>query len=289
MKPASVIILAGQSNAVGVGHVNCLPRHFSEEKIREYEVGYDRVRIYYYSHDKRNDEFESIGLGCTEKNKHTFGPEVGLAEWFTETHPDGELFIIKCAYGATSLWRDWLSPTGGEAYDPTAYADQVPNVVYAIDHGEPLRAGWCYNELIQLTREGLELLRREGYEPRIRGFCWMQGEADACAEETLRPYIERYHRLLTDFSTAFSDVAADCIFADGGVSEVWPFWREMNADKSAYAASHDGCVYVDTVANGLVTQNEPVGAPDIYHYDSDCVIKLGKLFGEALGSIDFDA
>lgn len=53
MKKATVIVLAGQSNAVGVGHVSCLPRHFSEEKIREYEVGYRRVQINYYSHDKK--------------------------------------------------------------------------------------------------------------------------------------------------------------------------------------------------------------------------------------------
>jgi hypothetical protein len=289
MKKATVIVLAGQSNAVGVGHVNCLPRHFAEEKIREYAAGYDRVRIHYYSHDKKNDGFTPVRIGCTEQTKHTLGPEVGLAEWFTETHPSGELFIVKCAYGGTSMWRDWLSPSDGGDYDADAYADQVPDVVDAINHGEPLRAGWCYNELVKLTRESLEVLRDEGYDPHICGFCWMQGEADACAEETLRPYVERYHNLLTDFSTAFSGVMEGCVFADGGISEIWPLWREMNAAKAAYAAAHDGCVYVDTVANGLVTQNEPVGAPDIYHYDSDCVIKLGWLFGEALESVAFQA
>lgn len=284
MKKATVIVLAGQSNAVGVGHVNCLPRHFTEEKIREYEAGYDRVRIHYYSHDKKNDGFEPVSLGCTEQTKYTLGPEVGLAEWFTETHAEGELFIVKCAYGGTSMWRDWLSPSDGGDYDPCAYADQVPDVVDAINHGEPLRAGWCYNELVKLTRESLELLRREGYTPQIRGFCWMQGEADACAEETLRPYVARYHNLLADFSAVFADDVDGCVFADGGISEVWPLWREMNAAKAAYAEEHDGCVYIDTVANGLVTQNEPVDEPDIYHYDSDCVIKLGRLFGEALAS-----
>ena len=283
MKKATVIVLAGQSNAVGVGHVNCLPRHFTAEKIREYEAGYDRVRIRYYSHDKKNDGFEPVGLGCTEQTKYTLGPEVGLAEWFTETHPDGELFIVKCAYGGTSMWRDWLSPSN-EGYDPTAYADQVSDVVDAINNGRPLRASWCYNELVKLTRESLDTLKGEGYEPHICGFCWMQGEADACAEETLRPYAKRYHNLLTDFTAAFADVMDGCVFADGGISEIWPLWREMNAAKAAYAESHEHCVFVDTVSHGLTTQNEPVGEPDIYHYDSDCVIKLGRLFGETLES-----
>ncbi len=282
MKKATVIVLAGQSNAVGVGHVSCLPRHFSEEKIREYEAGYRRVQINYYSHDKKSNGFVPVSLGCTEVHKYTLGPEVGLAEYFTETHPEGELFVIKCAYGGTSLWRDWLSPSS-EGYDPTSYADQVPDVVDAINNGRPLRASWCYNELVKLTRESLDILRREGYDPHIRGFCWMQGEADACAEETLRPYIARYRNLLTDFSAEFAEETEHCVYADGGISEVWPLYREMNAAKAAYAEGHERCIFIDTVSHGLTTRYEPAPEPDIYHYDSDCVIKLGRLFGEALG------
>ncbi len=281
-KEATVIVLAGQSNAVGVGHADCLPRHFSAEKIQEYEDGYPSVRIHYYSHDKKNEGFTPVTVGCTEVSKRTIGPELGIAEWFSETYPAGELFIVKCAYGGTSMWRDWLSPSNGEGYDPTSFADQVPDVVDAINNGRPLRSSWCYNELVKLTRESLTMLEEAGYTPRIRGFCWMQGEADACAEETMGDYAARYHNLLTDFSRAFENRIEGCVFVDGGISEVWPFWQEMNACKAAYAAAHENCVFVDTVAAGLTTGYEPIGAPDIYHYDSDCVVKLGRLFGEAL-------
>lgn len=283
MKKANVIILAGQSNAVGVGHVSYLPRHFSTEKVREYENGYERVLINYYSHDKKSDGFTPVTVGCTEISKVTFGPEVGIAEWFSEAYPEKELFIVKCAYGATSLWRDWLSPSSGGIYDATAYADQVPHITRSIDAGEPLRAGWCYNELVKLTRESLELLRQKGYDPRIRGFCWMQGEADACEADPMQHYAERYHNMLSDFSAAFAEYADGCVFADAGISEIWPFYRGMNEFKAAYAAAHESCVFIDTIAHGLTTRNEPEDAVDIYHYDSDCVIKLGHLFGEALG------
>ncbi len=282
MKQATVIVLAGQSNAVGVGHADCLPRHFVDAKIREYEEGYPSVRIHYYSHDKKNEGFTPVTIGCTERSKLTVGPELGIAEWFAGKYPDGELFIVKCAFGGTSMWRDWLSPSDGEGYDPAADADQVPDVVDAINNGRPLRGGWCYNELVKITRESLALLAAEGYEPRIRGFCWMQGEADACAAETMGGYEPRYRNLLADFSRVFADAMDGCIFADAGISEVWPFWRDMNALKAAYAAAHESCVFVDTVAAGLTTANEPVGAVDPYHYDSDCVIKLGWLFAEAL-------
>ena len=283
MKEATVIVLAGQSNAVGVGHVVCLPRHFSDAKIKEYEDGYEHVQINYYSHDKKSNGFVKTTVGCTELSKHTVGPEVGLAEWFAERYPEQELFIVKCAFGGTSLWRDWLSPSSGGSYDPTAYADQVADVLAAIGRGEPLRAGWCSNELVKLTRESLDILTARGYAPKIRGFCWMQGEGDADMLPNVEAYSGRYHNLLADFSAAFAEYVADCVFVDGGISEVWPLYREMNASKAAYAAAHENCRYVDTIAHGLTTLNEPIGEPDIYHYDSDAILKLGRLFGEALG------
>ncbi len=283
MKEATIVVIAGQSNAVGVGHAVCLPRHFSAEKIREYEDGYERVQINYYSHDKKSNGFVKTTIGCTERTKLTVGPELGLAEWFVERYPDEELFIVKCAYGGTSMWRDWLSPSEGAGYDPAAYADQVPDVVDAINHGEALRAGWCYNELVKLLSESIAILTEQGYTPRIRGFCWMQGEADAFTQPLVEAYATRYHNMLTDLSSAFADYMADCVFADGGISEVWPLYREMNQVKAAYAAAHTNCRFVDTIAHGLSTRNEPIDEPDIYHYDSDAILKLGRLFGEALG------
>ena len=185
-------------------------------------------------------------------------------------------------YGAGNIGRGFIGQRFFLSGYETTFIDVNADVVDAINNGRPLRGGWCYNELVKITRESLALLAAEGYEPRIRGFCWMQGEADACAEDTLRGYESRYRNLLADFSREFADAAADCIFADAGISEVWPLWREMNSLKAAYAASHANCVFVDTVAAGLTTGGEPVGAVDPYHYDSDCVIKLGRLFAEAL-------
>ena len=125
MKKASVIILAGQSNAVGVGHVEYLPRHFSPEKVSEFQAGYPLVRINYFSHDKRSGGFVPTGLNCAELTKDTFGPELGIAEYFHSRRPDEELFIVKAAVGATSVWRDFISPSCGDGYDPTSFADQV--------------------------------------------------------------------------------------------------------------------------------------------------------------------
>lgn len=282
MKQADVIILAGQSNAVGVGHTEYLPRHFSEEKIREYTEGYARIPINYHSHDKRSGGFVPVTVGCTELSKQTLGPEVGMAEVLSSARPERDIFIVKCAVGGTSLWRDWISPRSGDPYDPTADADQVEDAVWCINNGLPLRGGWCYNQLVKLARESLACLEAQGYTPRIRGFCWMQGEADAVTDELVAAYGVRYDNMLADLTEALAPYMEGCVFVDAGISEIWPKYKELNAVKRAYAeAREDGC-YISTIDSGLTTRNEPEGEPDIYHYDVASTVRLGQLFAEAL-------
>lgn len=280
MKKATVLILAGQSNAVGVGHVEYLPRHFSAEKVAEMTAGYPLVQINYFSHDIRSGGFVSTGLNCAELTKDTFGPEVGMAELLHDRYPDEEFFIVKAAVGATSMWRDWISPSCGDGYDPQSYADQVESVTYAVDHGLPLIPGWCYNELVKITRESLETLEARGYEPEIKAFCWMQGEADACAPETVAEYNRRFTAMISDFRAALAPYTADMRVVDAGVSTVWPHYVELNTIKAQYAAAHEG-VYLDTIAAGLTTLKEPEGAVDHYHYDSDSTVQLGQMFANA--------
>ena len=282
MKIAKIIILAGQSNAVGVGHTKCLPRHFSNEKIKEYYDGYPNIKINYYSHDKKGDGFAPVTVGCTERTKDTLGPEVGIAEYLTETNPGEEIFIVKCAFGGSNLYRDWQSPSNGPEYDSTAYANQVPDIISALGTGEPIRAGWCYNELIKILGESIEFLKGEGFAPSVRAFCWMQGESDADTEDHANDYIGRYDRFLSDLRSVYGEYMSDCVYIDGGISQLWPRHERINQSKCYYAATHVNCCFIDTISHGLTTQNEPVEEPDVAHYDVDCTIKLGRLFAKQI-------
>ena len=94
MKKASVVVLAGQSNAVGVGFVKCLPYHFSEEKIDKLQNGHKNVMINYNSHDKESGGFCPVTFGCSEVAKYTLGPEVGIAENLSLRYPEHEIFIV---------------------------------------------------------------------------------------------------------------------------------------------------------------------------------------------------
>ena len=272
MKKANIVILAGQSNAVGVGHSEYLPRHFSAAKVEEYKNGYENVKINYFSHGKRSDGFVKTEIGCTEPGKTTIGPELSMAESFTE-RGDENVFIVKCAFGATNLYEEWLSPSGAQL---DGYEASRAHFVHG---GE--RTGWCYAELIKILRESIEILEGEGYEPHIRAFCWMQGESDAFDTSLVDTYMERYDVMIKDLRADFAPYFdADCRFIDAGINATFKLWRELNEKKAEYAQGRENFFFIDTIGEGLTTCHEPEGEVDPYHYDSDSVIKLGKLFAE---------
>jgi len=279
-KPIDVIVLAGQSNAVGVGHRIYLLQHFDAKTYSRFNNGYESIRIRFYAHNQKNDGFERVTFGQAELNRDTFGPEVGIADYFGQRYEDREIVIVKCAFGSTTVAHDWAGPE--DRY-------QVG------DDGEPVRpvggdfnreAGWCLDELYALLDESLAALKADGYEPVIRGFCWMQGEGDAITDERTAAYPDRYRRMMDDFNTKYEAYLSECIYVDGGISPIWKNYREVNEFKRAYADESDNRIFIDTIAEGLTTQNEPVGSPDIYHYDSDSVIKLGRLFAAAIDSVE---
>lgn len=270
MKKAKIIVLAGQSNAVGVGWVDYLPRHFDSDTVAKFMSGYENVLINYFSHDKKSGGFVPVTVGCTEVSKNTLGPEVGIAQTLESKYPDGEFFIVKCAFGGTNLFHDWLPPSCAGEYDDNARYDGKRN------------AGWCYNELADIMRESIADLKNKQYSPEIAAFCWMQGESDADTSEHVSDYSARYETMLSDFTAEFGCYYNNCIFIDGGISEMWPLYRELNEVKKSLAEKADNRFYIDTVAEGLTTRNEPQPEVDIAHYDSNCTVKLGNLFAERI-------
>lgn len=273
---AEIIVLAGQSNAVGVAHIGYLQRHFDEERIKKFENGYDTVLMNYYSHDTKSEGFVKTTMRCSEAGKDTFGPEVGMADVLSLRYPDKTLFIVKCAFGGTDIANNWASPSRGDIYDALAFAE-------GDEQDEHYRKpGWCYNELVKVTNESILILKAQGYEPQIRAFCWMQGESDALDEKNALPYIERYEMLLNDIEKNFGEYMSGCVFVDAGISECWQYYEEINRQKLLHAERTENSFYIDTIACGLDTKNEPEGEVDWAHYDSDSTIKLGELFAEKI-------
>jgi hypothetical protein len=280
VKKAKIIVLSGQSNAVGVGHTKYLKRSFTDEKIKEYYGGYKNIKINYYSHDKKSDGFTITTVNCTEVHKNTLGPEVGIAEYLNSKFPEEEYFIVKFAMGGASLMRDFLSPSSGGYYNVENFKNEYGDFIDAFFTNKPIKAGWCYTGLVSILRDSIKYLEENGFYPEIIGFCWMQGESDSMDLKHVDNYKVYFDNFINDFKDDFYQYIKNCVFVDAGISEIWNCYKEINQFKKEYAENHSTFSYVDTIENGLTTQYEPVEKPDIYHYDCESVIKLGKLFIE---------
>lgn len=109
--PGALVILAGQSNALGFGlGPRDLPRGLGPDKD---------VLIW------SGAAFETLRPGLntgTPANPLAWGPEVAFARAWRADHPTGRLFIVKSVKGSTALARnaglDW-SPGSGELFAQT--------------------------------------------------------------------------------------------------------------------------------------------------------------------------
>ena len=275
-----MIVLSGQSNAEGVGHVRYLEKRFPAAKAQEYWNGYDNIRMNYYSNDKKSEGFVATTVNCTETAQDTFGPELGMADYLNDQALAEEVVIVKFAMGGASLKRDYLSPSSGGYYNVEDFEKEYAGFLDAYFGQKPIKAGWCYNGLVHLLRDSIDSLKENGFDPQIAGFCWMQGESDAFCLDDVNHYKGYFDNFIRDFKKEFSPYLENCVFVNAGISDVWNCYQEMNAFKKEYAARHPDFVYLDTIAQGLTTRKEPEEAPDIAHYDCESVIRLGQLFAE---------
>ena len=261
-KSATVILLGGQSNASGCSRDDYLKKSVSAEKYAEYEAGYDNVYINYYA--TGTNESRACVKCATKQGERIdfegFGPELGLAEKLHAERPNETFFIIKCAWGGTDLFGQWLSPSSD---------------------GE---TGELYKAFVKYVKTSIKYLRSKNYDVKIEAMCWMQGESDSFSTEHATGYAEHLRNLIADIRDEFSRYAADdgIAFIDACIADnpvYWVFCDMVNASKQQVAGDSPLNVLIDTNAEGLTTKNEPEENPDQAHYDALSEIKLGHLFG----------
>ena len=261
-REAVVILLGGQSNASGCSLDEYLEKNTSPEKYEEYQTGYENVYINYLSGANTSGGFVTCKTLQGEL-AGAFGPELGLAEMLHETYPDRTFFIIKCAWGGTDLFSQWLSPSSDGA------------------------TGELYRSFKAFVEASMEYLIDKNYNARIEGMCWMQGESDSFSVEASEGYGEHLLNFIEDIREDFSEYAADdgIAFVDAYIADnpvYWVYCEAVNRCKREISEASELNALVDTIAAGLTTSAEPEGNPDMAHYDSLSEIRLGQLFAEAL-------
>lgn len=263
-----VVLLCGQSNASGVSRVEYLKKHVSEEDFVRYTSGYKNVMINFFNDNGQNTsggafEYLSANAGWTDKEKF-YGPELGMADVLSRRFPDETVFIVKYAWGGSNLHTQWLSPSSEG------------------------NTGELYKAFVNFTKSCLDYLKKKNYDPKVYAMCWMQGESDAFGTHA-EPYGKRSKNLIRDVRAEFSGYASDkgIYFVDAGISDskFWAEYKKINEQKERNAAETEKYIYLDTIAAGLEYKNEPKEEPDLAHYDSMGMIKLGEMFGDKVAEI----
>ena len=256
---ATVILLGGQSNASGCSLVEYLEKNVTEEAYAEYTNGFDNVYINYLAGQNLSGGFVRCAAGQGELDG-AFGPELGLAEYLHVNYPDETFFIVKCAWGGTNLFEQWLSPSA------------------------PGKTGDLYRHFVAFVTASLEYLSEKGYDVRVEAMCWMQGESDSFDPATAKGYGDNLTHLIGDVRTELTRYASDdgIALVDATIAQnpvFWVYCDDVNRSKREVAEKSPLNVLVDT--SHLVTAEEPVEAPDLAHYDSMSEIELGQMFGAA--------
>lgn len=271
--PVDVIVISGQSNAVGCTHSSEIKMSVGASAYNDYMKGFDDVKIafdswtkdvttdaggninttFYSQNKSKNDDFVKVMLG-QGNGLTTFGPEIGIAETLHEKYAN-KLYIIKYACGASNLKDDWAKKDS------------------------PM-----YGRFIEYVKKQMANLKNKGLEPTIKAFCWMQGEGDTW-DGYYQEYYDNTKLFVGNVREDLKELSGnkDVPFIDAAVlanSKVWTYHKPVNDAKKQFAEESENNIFIDTNAEGLHTNEEPRGNIDECHYDSESQLKLGKLFAE---------
>lgn len=149
--PVDVYLLGGQSNMSGQGNTNGIPP--GEQTVEGV--------LYYHSSTVTGSTAPNTlytNVTPTGATSGTFGPEIGFANRIKQLRPGMPMALIKYSVVGTSLIWDWRP--GANATDTANWGPQ-------------------FSGFVNTVNAGLAALRAAGYEPRIVGMLWQQGEQDA--------------------------------------------------------------------------------------------------------------
>ena len=258
-----IVVLLGQSNMEGHTFERYLEKTVGSEKAKSYKNGFENVKIAYqnsYEYMNSDGKFVPVKTGYGVEVDR-FGAEVGIAEKLFSVEFIKPVYLIKYAYGGTSLALAWRSPSSGNT-------------------------GELYTGAVKYILDRCKALENMGLRPAIKAICWMQGEDDSNT-----PFYVRYEELERNFVadlrkdlSCYKPFGSEICFVDAGISDcpAWTNYIVVNDAKKSLADADEHHFYIDTIAEGLRYNAEPPEAPDIYHFDSFSEIKLGNLFAQVL-------
>lgn len=272
-KVMDIYLIGGQSNALGISQI---PQLLNAEDKALMEPN-ENVRIYSAGETATNfsgnvNTWTTVrgGLGLTADH---FGPEIGMADTFDDYYPldndgDASVAIIKYTWGGTNLFYRWLPPT--------SYCENIGWInelaYYPQVDGEYV--GDLYANFVNTVRAQIFALQEEGYETRIRGMMWMQGEADAGVWNEMTCYERNLENLINDLRDALETPNMPFIIGEIN-TRVDCFANEIRSIQKRVADKVENAFFIST-------SDLEMGLWDWYHFYAPDMITLGRRFGAAL-------
>jgi len=277
-EPRDLILVAGQSNAVGFdAYAAELPADSSDKDVLFWwRCGdpppdeHDSTSARHWTHlqaqpvgnpiqrDSKDGAAAGPNLarqyGNFRKPEGGFGPEMGLAR---ELHrkENKPLAIIKVAFSGTGMRTDWNPQDAGDG-------------------------GACYRALVEETKAAIAAAHGQGVDFRLRALVWVQGESDANAQDA--PDYER--ALGTMLAALRRDLDTPQLITLLGVNPHFgndknPFVPTVIAAQQAIAAKGPRCAYVDTATAETLL-------PTRTHFTAAGTLDVGQRFALALLALE---
>ena len=266
VRAVDVILLGGQSNMQGIGKVADLPANLPRAV----------PHTFFWS----GKTFDPLVAGVTRSSTRAgeFGPEIGLGLGLaTAAKP---VYLIKHSASGMPLhagWNadKWQGPAPGPGRK-TFYPGETA--------GDP-NTGTLYRGMLAQYRAGLAHLEKAGQAPVVKGFVWMQGEADAKNEVSAHEYGESLRRLRARLAADLG-LPAPPPLVFGQVLPHEPAMERFTHrveirqamaavdERSGLPTAQPGVRMVSTDGFGVL--------PDTVHYTADGLLRLGRAFAREL-------
>lgn len=295
LKDIDVYLIAGQSNGVGYTAVDSESEQAEIAKDERYRNGFDDVKYYGYVECNKdttlpaNIALRSVKLGkgadsqgkTRETKYETFGPELGMAKYFTDNGIANTNYgIIKYAAGGTAIYDEFTSNMGSQ------YGNWMsPSLVAKYGKGSATLTGLCYANFLTTVRQGLKAYKDNGYNPVIKGLAWMQGESESQSANNSKRYAELLSTMIADMRKDLTEISGQ------NLSELLTVVAKI---PSKYKDVVSSAAYVDVVraqmdavaendADVITIDNDFVTLPgtDNHHYNVPDMLQVGHNFAEA--------
>ena len=262
-----VILLAGEDDCIGYSYAkklqdNDLETNVTPQKYQEYLTGYNNVFINYRNLLKPNlinsqsNGFVPVkfGNGFIDSNPTTgvtFGPELGMAEYFHLMYKEQNTYIIK--FGGTTtrgLNGRWTYQTGS-----------------------------YYQSMIEFFDSSIKELVNDGINFEIVSFCLLEGESDAFSGYdqysknlplVVGSVLERYNEYASNNGMSFINLSTSNYYIN--------YWR-IDETKESFAETDERYHYIDTLDLGLTRSQDGLNRR---YYDAKSELKLGNIIAKKI-------